>query len=372
MTTSAVSAIKVPFLDLKAPYEELRAAMDAAVQRVLSSGWYILGEEVRAFEREFAAYVGAAHCVAVSNGLDALHLVLRAWDIGPGDEVIVPSNTYIATWLAVSYAGATPVPVEPDPRTYNIDPARIEAALTSRTKAILPVHLYGQPADMEAIVRIAAAHGLKVLDDCAQAHGAAEHGHKAGTRGTAGAWSFYPGKNLGALGDGGAVTTDDAALAERIRTIANYGSQVKYHNAEKGFNCRLDEMQAALLRAKLPLLDEWNARRKRIAAIYVNEIVRDDVELPHVPEWADPVWHLFVIRTPEREQLRLRLQEAGIGTLIHYPIPPFEQPAYAEFAARAGEWPLASRMAREVLSIPIGPHVTEEQAHYVAETINRG
>jgi dTDP-4-amino-4,6-dideoxygalactose transaminase len=371
MTTSLKSSVpSVPFLDLKAPYAELRAEMDAAVRRVLESGRYLLGEETDAFEREFAAYTGAAHCIGVSNGLDALHLVLRAWDIGPGDEVIVPSNTYVATWLAVSYAGATPVPVEPDERTYNIDPNRIEAAITSRTKAILPVHLYGQPADMDAILWIARTHGLKVLGDAAQAHGATIRGRKVGTLGDAAAWSFYPGKNLGALGDAGAVTTDDPALATRIRTLANYGSLRKYHNLEKGFNCRLDELHAALLRAKLPRLDEWNARRASVAALY-RDTIRNGVGVPYVPEWAGPVWHLFVIRSRRRDALQEALTDAGVGTLIHYPIPPFEQPAYREFADRAGQWPIAASLSRQLLSIPIGPHVTTEQAGYVTEILNR-
>lgn len=372
MTSSLRSnALSVPFLDLKAPYAELRDEMDASVRRVLESGRYLLGEETEAFEREFASYTGAAHCVGVSNGLDALHLVLRAWDVGPGDEVIVPSNTYVATWLAVSYAGATPVPVEPDERTYNVDPNRIEAAVTPRTKVILPVHLYGQPADMDAILGIAKRHGLKVLGDAAQAHGATIRGRKVGTLGDAAAWSFYPGKNLGALGDAGAVTTNDPALATRIRTLANYGSQRKYHNLEKGFNCRIDELQAALLRAKLPHLDEWNARRARVAAIYRDTIRSESIGVPYVPDWAGPVWHLFVIRSRRREAVQQALTDAGIGTLIHYPIPPFEQPAYREFAGRAPEWPIATELSRELLSIPIGPHVTPEQAGYVAEVLNR-
>jgi dTDP-4-amino-4,6-dideoxygalactose transaminase len=300
-----------------------------------------------------------------------MHLVLRAWDIGEGDEVIVPSNTYIATWLAVSYAGATPVPVEPDPRTYNLDPARIEAAITPRTRAILPVHLYGQTADVDSIREVAGRHGLKVLEDSAQAHGATMRGRRAGALGDAAAWSFYPGKNLGALGDAGAVTTNDAALAERVRLLANYGSAVKYHNAEKGYNCRLDEMQAAVLRAKLPMLDAWNARRAAIAAFYAAEIRRDALVLPHVPEWAEPAWHLYVLRTAKRDELQRALTSAGIGTLIHYPVAPFQQPAYAEFAHRAAEWPIAARLASEVLSLPIGPHVSLDDAGRVVEAIHR-
>jgi len=363
--------MQVPFLDLKAPYAELRQQLDDAVHRVMERGWYILGEEVRAFENEFAASIGAAHCAGVSNGLDALHLVLRAWDIGAGDEVIVPSNTYIATWLAISYAGATPVPVEPDERTYNIDPERIGAAITPRTKAILPVHLYGQPADMDAIMAVARAHGLKVLEDCAQAHGATVRGRNVGAIGDAAAWSFYPGKNLGALGDAGAVTSHDAELIDRVRVLANYGSRVKYHNIEKGFNCRLDEMQAAILRAKMPALAGWNARRAAVASEYAKRITRRDVTLPFVADWCDPVWHLFVIRSPNRDGIQKALAEAGVGTLIHYPIPAFSQPAYPEFNARADEWPIAARLANEVLSIPMGPHLSPEQVAYVAEAIER-
>jgi len=370
MTTSYAKNMDVPFLDLTAPYAELQEEIDAAIQRVLSSGWYILGSEVRAFEEEFASYCGVKYCVGVSNGLDALHLVLRAWDIGPGEEVIVPSNTYIATWLAVSYAGATPVPVEPDPPTYNIDPRRIEAAITNRTRAILPVHLYGQPADMEAINEIAAKHNLKTLEDSAQAHGATLRGRKTGALGDAAAWSFYPGKNLGALGDAGAVTTNDAELATRVRRLANYGSAVKYRNTEKGFNCRLDEMQAAVLRAKLSVLDQWNRRRAEIARQYLGTLRAKDLTLPHVPDWATPVWHLFVIRSPRRDAVQAALKEAGVGTLIHYPIPPFYQPAYREFAARGAEWPIAARIADEVLSIPMGPHMSAEQVERVVDAVN--
>lgn len=360
----------IPFLDMKSPYQELKDAIDEAVDRVLTSGWYILGQEVRAFEAEWASYAGAQHCIGVSNGLDAMHLVLRAWDIGPGDEVIVPSNTYIATWLAVSYAGATPVPVEPDPRTFNIDPSRVEAAITPRTRAILPVHLFGQTADIDALVEIARRHGLKVLEDAAQAHGATLRGRKAGSLGDAAAWSFYPGKNLGALGDAGGVTTNDPELAQRVRTLANYGSAVKYHNLEKGFNCRLDEMQAAILRAKLPVLDEWNERRRAIARKYLDTIRAGDITLPEVLEGADPVWHLFVIRSPRRDELQRALTAAGIGTLIHYPIAPFDQPAYSDFKARRDEWPLASRIAAESLSIPMGPHLSLDDAVRVAEALS--
>jgi dTDP-4-amino-4,6-dideoxygalactose transaminase len=360
----------IPFLELAPAYQELQAEIDAAVHSVLDSGWYVLGKEVREFEEVFSRYTSAGHCVGVSNGLDAMHLVLHAWDIGAGDEVIVPSNTYIATWLAVSYTGATPVPVEPDPRTWNIDPRRIEEAITPRTKAILPVHLYGQPAEMDAIMEIARRRNLRVLEDCAQAHGAKVRGRSAGSLGHAAAWSFYPGKNLGALGDGGGVTTSDAELATRVRTLANYGSQRKYHNLEKGFNCRLDELQAAVLRAKLPALDEWNKRRKQIAALYMNGIRREGVTLPYVPEGIDPVWHLFVIRAEKRDELQRSLTAAGIGTLIHYPIAPFDQPAYSEMSSLRDRYPLARQLAEEVLSLPMGPHLSVEDAERVVAAVN--
>lgn len=266
--------MKVPFLDFVGPYAELKAELDEAYFRFMQSAWYILGREVEAFEQEFASYCGVRHCVGVGNGLEALHLILRAYGIGPGDEVIVPSNTYIATWLAVSYAGAVPVPVEPDPRTYNLDPSQVEAAITARTKAVMPVHLYGQPADMDPIMAIARNRGLKVIEDNAQAQGARYKGRRTGALGDAAGNSFYPGKNLGAFGDAGAVTTDDADLADRVRTLRNYGSKRKYYNDCRGFNSRLDELQAALLRVKLKKLDEWNDRRRAVAAWYEAGLAR--------------------------------------------------------------------------------------------------
>jgi len=360
----------IPFLDLHAAYLELRAELDAAAQRVLASGWYILGAEVEAFEREFAAYCEVEHCVGVGNGLEALHLILRAYGIGPGDEVIVPANTYIATWLAVSYAGAKPVPVEPDARTYNVDPALIEAAITPATKAILPVHLYGQPAEMDPINAVAARYGLKVIEDAAQAHGARYRGRRVGGLGDAAGFSFYPGKNLGALGDGGAVVTKDAELAERVRVLRNYGSRVKYHNEVKGFNSRLDELQAALLRVKLPVLDEWNQRRRDAAARYLDGLAGSELGLPFAPEWAEPVWHLFVVRHPQRDELQRRLQQAGIGTMIHYPVPPHLQPAYAEWGYGAGAFPITEAIHREVLSLPMGPQLTVAQELRVIEVLS--
>jgi dTDP-4-amino-4,6-dideoxygalactose transaminase len=357
--------MNVPFLDLKAPHEELRTELREAFDRVLDSGWFVLGGEVEQFEQEFAGYCGAGYCVGVGNGLDALHLIVRAYGIGEGDEVIVPSNTYIATWLAVSHAGATPVPVEPDEHTYNIDPARIEAAITPRTRAIIAVHLYGQPADMDAINAIAVRHGLKVIEDAAQAHGAIYKGKRVGTLGDAAGFSFYPGKNLGALGDGGAVTTSEPALAEKVRILCNYGSRVKYHNEVKGFNTRLDELQAALLRVKLRRLDEWNQRRKAVAAAYLSALADGGLVLPYVPECAEPVWHLFVVRDSRRDALQAHLRNGGVQTMIHYPVPPHQQPAYAELMRPAGSLPVAEALSREVLSLPIGPHIAHWQVEHV-------
>ena len=357
------------FLDLKTPHVELRPQLEAAFERVLNSGWYIQGKELKQFEIEFAGYCEAEHCVGVGNGLDALHLILRAYEIGAGDEVIVPSNTYIATWLAANYAGATPVPVEPDVRTYNIDPAKIEAAITPRTKAIIAVHLYGQPADMDPINEIARKHGLKVIEDAAQAHGARYKGRRVGTLGDAAGFSFYPGKNLGAIGDGGAVTTNDAELAHKIRVLGNYGSQVKYHNEVKGFNSRLDELQAAFLREKLKCLDEWNARRQLIADAYLTQLQDCGLVLPYIPEWAEPVWHLFVVRSQSREALQEKLLEQGVPTMIHYPIPPHLQPAYAELNYQSGDFPIAEVIHREVLSLPVSPHMPLEQVEFVAKSI---
>jgi len=361
--------MNVPFLDLRAAYLELKGELDEAVLRVLDSGWYILGREVEAFEEEYAAYVGAGHCVGVANGLDALILALRAMGIGPGQEVIVPSNTYIATWLAVSYVGATPVPVEPDEKTYTLDPSRIEAALTERTRAILPVHLYGLPADMDPILEIARKHRLWVLEDGAQSQGARYKGERIGHHGDAVAWSFYPGKNLGALGDAGAVTTDNPELAERIRVLRNYGSRVKYVNEVQGVNSRLDPIHAAALRVKLKYLDLWNARRQQIAGYYLEALADTDLTLPYLPEWAEHVWHIFAVLHPERDLLQQHLQQQGIGTLIHYPIPPHLQAAYRELGYGEGAFPISERIHRQELSLPMGPHLTQEQAERVVEAV---
>lgn len=349
----------VPFLDLGAAYRELKHEIDAAVARVLESGIYILGPEVEAFEDEWASYCGAEYAVGLANGLDALTLALRALGVGPGDEVIVPSNTYIATWLAVSAVGATPVPVEPDSLTYNIDPALIEAAITPQTKVILPVHLYGQPADMDPILALGQARGIAVVEDAAQAHGACYKGRRIGAHGDIVCWSFYPGKNLGALGDAGAITTDNPDLAERIRVLCNYGSRVKYVNEVQGANSRLDPLQAAVLRVKLGHLDDWTDRRRALAAQYLAGLAGTELILPYVPDWADPAWHLFVVRTMVREELQARLTAAGIGTLIHYPIPPHMQAAYRHLGLIPEARPFARQLAAEVLSLPIGPQLSK-------------
>jgi dTDP-4-amino-4,6-dideoxygalactose transaminase len=360
----------VPFLDLKAINLVQQEEIEQAMRRVLQSGWYILGKEVEAFEQAYAGYCGTRHAIGVANGLDAIFLVLKAWGIGPGDEVIVPSNTYIATWLAASHCGATPVPVEPVEGTYNLDPARVEAAITPRTRAIVPVHLYGQCADMDPLMEIAARHGLKVVEDGAQAQGAMYKGRRAGALGHAAAFSFYPGKNLGALGDAGAITTDDDDLALRLRTLRNYGSQKKYHNEIIGFNSRLDELQAAILSVKLPALDGQNAQRAQLAAVYDERLAGlPGLVLPVVPEWTRPVWHLYVVRHARRDALARALTDLGVGTLVHYPIPPHLQPAYTALGYKEGDFPIAEAIHRDVLSLPMGPHMTLEQAGIVADAV---
>jgi dTDP-4-amino-4,6-dideoxygalactose transaminase len=361
----------IAFLDLKSVYAELREEIDAAMLRVAASGWYIGGPECDAFEEAYADYCDARHCVGVGNGLDALHLALRAMDIGPGDEVIVSSNTFIATLLAVSMVGATPVPVEPDPATHNLDPSKIEAAITSRTKMILPTHLYGQPADLDPILEIARRHGLRVLEDAAQAHGARYKGQRLGGHSDAVAWSFYPGKNLGALGDGGALTTNDPDIAARVRMLGNYGSRAKYVNEVKGVNSRLDPLQAAILAVKLRHLDRWNAARSQIAALYLDRLAGSGVVLPHVPNWADSAWHLFVVQAEDRQGLAAALEAGGVQTLVHYPIAPHRQQAYAELGLGAGSFPIAERLAEQVLSLPIGPHMRRDEAERVAEIAGR-
>jgi len=329
-----------------------------------------MGAELEAFESEFAAYCGAGYCVGTGNGLEALHLILRAYGIGPGDEVIVPANTYIATWLAVSQCGARPVAVEPLESTYNIDPARIEAAITARTKAIMPVHLYGQTAAMDEVNAIATRYELKVIEDGAQGHGALFKGRRAGSLGDAAGFSFYPGKNLGAFGDGGAVVTSDGDLAEKIKALRNYGSRVKYHNQVKGYNSRLDEMQAAFLRVKLGKLDDWNERRRSLAERYLQYLDPDYYNLPVVPEWAEPVWHIFAVRSTRRDVVLQHLADRGIGAMIHYPVPPHLQPAYAELKIDPGAYPISEMIHRQVFSLPLWPQMSLAQQDYVIEILN--
>lgn len=370
----------IPILDLKPAVGELRAELDAAYRRVMDSGWFLLGPELEAFEREYATSIGVKHCVGVANGLEAMQMVLMAQGIGPGDDVIVPSNGYIATWLAVTHVGARPVPCEPDPRTYNLDPARLADVITPRTKAILPIHLYGQPADMAAINAFAATHQLFVLEDAAQSHGARYRRHsgqddtgdwrQAGALGNAAGVSFYPSKNLGALADGGAVTTNDDALADRIRHLRNYGSKHRYQNDYIGLNSRLSELQAAFLRVKLSHLADWNNRRVALANRYNEKLAgAGDVVLPFVPPWAEPVWHLYVIRTDKRDALQAHLRAHEIGTQVHYPTTPHLSPAYGIAGWKRGDFPIAEQLANEVLSLPIGPHHTTADVDLVCDAI---
>lgn len=362
--------MRIPVLDLQPSVAELRDEFDAAYRRVMDSGWFLLGRELDAFEKEYAQSIGGTHCIGVANGLEALQLVLMARGIGAGDEVIVPSNGYIATWLAVTHVGATPVPCEPDEATYNLDAAHVEQRITPRTKAVLPIHLYGQCADMTAINAIAARHGLFVLEDAAQSHGALCYGRASGTLGDAAGHSFYPSKNLGAFADGGAITTNDTELADRLRYLRNYGAKVRYQNEFIGLNSRLEELQAAFLRVRLPHLAAWNAGRRVLAARYLANLRGvGDLVLPHVPEWAEPVWHLFVVRTARRNALQAHLTERGVGTQIHYPTPPHLSGAYRDAGWKRGEFPLAEKLAAEVLSLPISPHHTVEQVDSVCESV---
>ena len=362
--------VSIPFLDMRAQYVELKEEFDHAYQRVMDSGWYILSDEVRAFEQEFAEFVGVEHCVGVGNGLEALELILMAYGIGAGDEVIVPANTYIASWLSVSYVGAIPIPVEPDPETSNIDAARILQSITKRTKAIMPVHLYGQPTEMTEIWRLAEQHGLRIVEDSAQAHGVSYMDRMAGNLGSAAAFSFYPTKNLGAFGDAGAVTTNDDELADKVRVLRNYGSRSKYFNEVKGHNSRLDPLQAAFLRVRLKYLDEWNRRRERIANEYLERLPGlPGLGLPKTAPNTKHGWHLFVVTHPNRDRLKSYLEEHGINTLIHYPLPPHLSEAYADLGYKAGDFPVTEKLAESVLSLPIGPHLQLEQANCVIERI---
>jgi dTDP-3-amino-3,4,6-trideoxy-alpha-D-glucose transaminase len=364
-----MSMARIPFLDVAAAYAELQDELDAATRRVMASGQFILGPEVTAFEEEFAAYCDTRHAIGVGSGLDALRLILLGYGLGHGDEVLVPSNTFIATWLAVTQVGALPVPVEPDPVTHNITADAVKAAIMPSTKAIMPVHLYGHPADMDAIVALGRDRGIPVVEDAAQAQGARYRGRRAGGLADAAGFSFYPGKNLGAMGDAGAVTTDDDALAERVRMLRNYGSTVKYHHDLPGLNSRLDSLQAAGLRVKLRRLDEWNERRRAVAERYLERLAGvEGLALPTQAEWAEPVWHLFVVRHQRRDALQERLSEAGVDTIIHYPIPPHLSGAYAA-GFEPDALPVAQRLAGEVLSLPMGPHLPLEDAERVTTAV---
>ncbi len=360
----------VKFLDIGKTYRSQKAEFDAAYQRVMESGWYVMGAEVNAFEQEFAQYCSAKHCVGVGNGLDALHLILRALDIGDGDEVIVPAHTFIATWLAVTLSGAKPVPVLPEADRFNIDPDRIETAITERTRAIIAVHLYGHPANMDPIMSIARKHGLKVIEDAAQAHGALYKGRRSGTIGHAAGFSFYPGKNLGAFGDGGAIVTNDGALAEHIRALRNYGSHVRYHHDFVGLNSRLDSLQAAFLRVKLKHLDELNAVRRALAAEYLQALSEvDDLKLPIVCNWAEPVWHLFVVQHRARDGLKAHLEANNINTLIHYPVPPHLSEAYASRIHDADILSPVEKLTDTILSLPIDPFMTNDDLQKVIDSV---
>lgn len=361
--------MKVSFLDLGASYRELQSDIEDSVLRSLRSGRYIGGAEVEYFEHTFAVFTQSMHCVGLGNGLEALHLGLKALGVQPGDEVIVPSNTFIATWLAVSECGAVPVPVEPDPLTCTIDTSLIETAITGHTKVIIPVHLYGQPADMDAVLAVANHHGLRVLEDAAQAQGASYKGQRIGAHGDIVAWSFYPGKNLGAVGDAGAITTNNAELADKVRVLRNYGSRQRYVNDVQGYNSRLDPVQAAVLQVKLAHLVDWNARRSHVAARYTEALCDTGLLLPTVPDWADPVWHLYCVRHTQRDRLRHLLTEQGVESLVHYPIPPHLQAAYAGLGHSRGAFPLAESMADSLISLPIGPAMNDEQVAHVIVSV---
>lgn len=362
--------MNIPFVDLQTQYQGLKPEVDAAVLAVMQRGDFILGGAVTEFEKAFAEYCGAKYCVGVDSGYSALELIIRAYDIGPGDEVITAANTFIATTLGISNAGATPVLVDCDPETYNIDVNKIEAAITPRTKAIMPVHLYGQPADMDAIRAIARKHKLFIFEDAAQASGARYKGHMAGSLGDAAAFSFYPGKNLGAYGDGGAVTTNDPDIAEKIRLLRNIGQKVKYYHEIKGFNNRLDTMQAAVLGVKLPYLDSWNESRRHAAAAYAEQLADLPIVTPMSADYAEHIFHLYVVRVENRSSLMEYLKERGVATGLHYPVPIHLQPAYAELGYKHGDFPVTEAYAETILSLPIFPELDEAKVAYVTDTIH--
>lgn len=363
--------MKIPFVSFKPMERELDAELRSAFERVYSSSWYIEGTEDKNFEEKFAKFCMAKYCVGVGNGLDALMLSLKAMNIGPGDEVIVPSNTYIATALAVTYVGATPVFAEPDIRTYNINPDNIEEKISSTTKAVMPVHLYGQPCDMDRVMAVAEKYNLRIIEDCAQAHGATYKGKVIGSFGDAAGFSFYPGKNLGALGDAGAIVTNNRELADKVRALGNYGSDYKYHHIYQGNNSRLDEMQAAFLSAKLPMLDRMNEERRRIAKLYLDGIDNPEIILPIVPDYAKPVWHIFAIRCHRRDELEKYLNDAGIGTNKHYPIPIHLQECYKDLGYKRGDFPVAEEISKTELSLPMYYGMTDEEINYVINCLNR-
>lgn len=365
-----MSAMAVPFLDLARSTRAIRPELDQAIARVLDSGHFLLGPELQAFEDEWARYCQAPYAVGLASGLDALVLALMAFDIGPGDEVIVPANTYIATVLAISQVGATPILVEPDPISMNLDPARLPAALTKRTKAILPVHLYGTPADLDPILAFSQEYNLKVIEDAAQAHGARYKGQRIGAHSHAVCWSFYPTKNLGALGDAGAVTTADPVLADRLKVLRNYGQRQRYHCEVLGRNSRMEELQAAILRVKLRHLDAWNARRTEYAKRYCTSLAScPNLVLPFVPEYAESVWHLYPIRHSNRDAFQAKLTTQGIGTIIHYPIPPHKQNAYQNTSLKDGCYPITEEIHRTILSLPLHPDLSLVEIDDVIETL---
>ena len=364
--------MNIPFASFVPMHEEIRQGLDSAFKKVVDKSYFIQGEECEKFEEEYAAYCGTKYCVGVATGLDAIYLILKALDIKAGDEVIVPSNTYIATALAVSFTGATPVFVEPVIDTYNINVTRIEEKITEKTRAIIAVHLQGRAADMDAINAIAKKHGLYVLEDAAQAHGARYKGQKVGALSDAAAWSFYPGKNLGALGDGGCITTNNKQIADKVRALGNYGSDYKYHHIYQGTNSRLDEMQAAFLRVKLPHLDKWNQARRKIAEAYLASITNPLIKLPLATSSDyEHIYHVFVIRCDRRDELEKYLKDNGIGTVKHYPVPMHLQKAYENLNIQEGELPIAEEISKTVLSIPMYYGMTDEEVEYVIDIINK-
>lgn len=362
---------RIPLIDLTDTYKELQAELNEASQRVMSNGHYILGPEVAAFEKEFAAYCGCRYCIAVSNGADALRLILQANGIGPGDEVIVPAHTFIATWLAVYHADAKPVPADIVPGAYNLDPGLTEAAITPKTRAIIPVHLYGQPAEMAALRDIASHHGLLLIEDAAQAHGAQYQGQMAGSLGDAAAFSFYPTKNLGAFGDAGAIVCNDKVMADRMYELRHVGRDTQGGHCQPGFNCRMDELQAALLRVKLPHLDEWNRQRQELAGLYLDGLSDSGLRLPSVAEGMQPVWHLFVVRTPQRDKVLRMLHDQGIEAGVHYSNTPYLYPALSDLGYQYGTCPRAEAAVREVISLPLWPQMSAEQVLSVTATVKQ-